>query len=97
MHTHKTHAHMRRTDEVGDVVAVAEPSGGLMAAGKVDAVEGLVGSRDVLPCHTTGNAQYADGRKPSAYARLPSAYTYADGPIRRRRTPSYADGIAVGV
>ena len=39
---------MPRTDEVGDVVAVAEPSGGHGAAGEVDAVEGHVGPGHVL-------------------------------------------------
>ena len=38
-----------RTDEVGGVVAVAEPSGGLAGARQVDAVVGHVGPGDAFP------------------------------------------------
>jgi len=37
-----------RTDEVGGVVAVAEPSGGLAGARQIDAVVGLVGPGDAF-------------------------------------------------
>ena len=38
-----------RTNEVGDVVAVAEPSGGLAGSRQIDAVVGLVGPGNLLP------------------------------------------------
>jgi len=37
------------TNKVGDIVAIAEPSGGLAGAWQVDAVVGLVGPGDLLP------------------------------------------------
>ena len=37
------------TNKVCDIVAIAEPSGGLAGARQVDAVVGLVGPGDVLP------------------------------------------------
>ena len=43
-----TRSHDVRTDEIGDVVAVAEPSGGLAGARQVDAVVGLVGPGDAF-------------------------------------------------
>lgn len=59
------------TNEVGDVVAIAEPPGGLAGAGQVDAVVGLVGPGDLLPLQVVVVAHVQGGVPEHVHRRHP--------------------------
>ena len=82
-----------RTDEVGGVVAVAEPPGG-DGAREVDAVEGPVGPGDARPRQVVVVADVHDRGPEHEHRRRPSAAGGGEHRRRRRAPADIAQGTA---